>query len=273
MFISKIFTMPHDYDGIVTIWKNKYSDKISSYTPYKVTQQFERFAKLFAPGDSYFYILNLHDLSLDYISESVERILGMPYDNVSINDLLAVALPEELQKLEKKEILIDQFFNHYLTKEQLTAYKAVHCYRIKDKNEKICTMLLQTMVLTHDDKGSIEHVLTIHSDISHLKVMSTRDVSFIHLNNGTSFYNLNPNKPFNIKSAATTETLLYDELTKREREIVNFMAKGYDANYIAECLFLSIHTVRTHKKNILRKTNCSNGAELVAKCLMSGLVL
>jgi len=265
--------MPHDYDGIVTIWKHKYSDKISSYTPYKVTQQFERFAKLFAPGDSYFYILNFHDLSLDYISESVERIVDIAHTEVSISDLLASALPEELKKIEKKEILIDQFFNKYLSKEELSSYKAVHCYRIKDKNDNLKTMLLQTMVLTQDEEGNIQHVLTIHSDISHLKIMSTSNVSFIHLSNGTSFYNLNPKKGFDIKTVTSSETLLYDELTKREREVVQYLAKGYDANYIANQLFLSIHTVRTHKKNILRKTQCSNGAELVAKCLMSGLIL
>ncbi len=265
--------MPQDYDGVVTIWKRKYSDKVSHYTPYKVTQQFERFAKLFAPGDSYFYILNLHDLSLDYISESVERILNVAHKEVSIRELLAVALPEELKKLEKKEILIHQFFNTYLTKEELTAYKAIHCYRIKDKNDNLRTMLLQTMVLTQDDNDNIQHVLTIHSDVSHLKIMSTSKVSFIHLNNGTSFYNLNPNKPFEVQIKSPSETSLYDALTKREQEVVHYLAQGYDANYIAEHLFLSIHTVRTHRKNILRKTKCSNVAELVAQCLMSGLIL
>ena len=265
--------MPQDYEGVVTIWKQKYSDKISSYTPYKVTQQFERFAKLFAPGDSYFYLLNFHDLSLDYISESVERIVDIAHSEVSISDLLAPALPEELKKLERKEILIDHFFNTYLSMEELTSYKAVHCYRIKDKNDNLRTMLLQTMVLTQDDMGNIQHVLTIHSDVSHLKIMSTDNVSFIHLNNGTSYYNLNPNKPFKAQITNPTETLLYDALTKREREVVNYLAKGYNADNIAEQLFLSIHTVRTHKKNILRKTKCSNVAELVAQCLMSGHIL
>ena len=102
--------MPHEYDGIVDIWKQKYSNKIVNYTPFELTKQFERFAKLFAPGDSYFYILNMHNLSLDYVSENVTQFTGNDPKETSIQGLLGLALPEELKKIEKKEALIDQFF-------------------------------------------------------------------------------------------------------------------------------------------------------------------
>ncbi len=48
------------------------------------------------------------------------------------------------------------------------------------------------------------------------------------------------------------------ELTKRELEVVELAGKGYTSNEIAEELFLSIHTVATHRKNILRKWNTGN---------------
>ncbi len=44
-------------------------------------------------------------------------------------------------------------------------------------------------------------------------------------------------------------------LTSREAEIVTLIAKEYSNAKIAEELFISEHTVETHRKNIFRKTN------------------
>jgi hypothetical protein len=48
------------------------------------------------------------------------------------------------------------------------------------------------------------------------------------------------------------------ELTERELQVVELAGKGYTSQEIAEQLFLSIHTVATHRKNILRKCNTGN---------------
>ena len=52
-------------------------------------------------------------------------------------------------------------------------------------------------------------------------------------------------------------------LTKREIEIICLIAKGKQNEEIAEQLFLSFHTVKTHRKNILKKLNITNAADLV----------
>ena len=48
---------------------------------------------------------------------------------------------------------------------------------------------------------------------------------------------------------------LFQLLTKREREIITLIAKGFTNKRIGEDLFLSSHTVRTHRNNIFRKLN------------------
>lgn len=53
------------------------------------------------------------------------------------------------------------------------------------------------------------------------------------------------------------------QLTKRETEIICLVAKGKQNEEIAELLFLSLHTVKTHRKNILKKLNITNTADLV----------
>jgi DNA-binding CsgD family transcriptional regulator len=53
-------------------------------------------------------------------------------------------------------------------------------------------------------------------------------------------------------------------LTAREREISALLAQGLSGEGIAERLFLSPHTVRTHVRNAMAKTNANTRAHLVA---------
>ena len=53
--------------------------------------------------------------------------------------------------------------------------------------------------------------------------------------------------------------------TKREREIIKSIVEGKASSQIAEELSISVHTVSTHRKNILAKANCKTPIELAAK--------
>jgi putative two-component system response regulator len=59
-------------------------------------------------------------------------------------------------------------------------------------------------------------------------------------------------------------------LSPREREIVGLLARGASGEEIAEQLFLSTHTVRTHVRNAMAKTNAHTRAHLVALATQGG---
>lgn len=48
------------------------------------------------------------------------------------------------------------------------------------------------------------------------------------------------------------------QLSKREKEIISLIIHGNNNKQIAEKLFISYHTVKTHRKNIFRKLETSN---------------
>jgi DNA-binding NarL/FixJ family response regulator len=54
------------------------------------------------------------------------------------------------------------------------------------------------------------------------------------------------------------------ELSGRETEILNLLAMGNTLNEISEQLYLSINTVITHKRNILKKTGFNKMTQLIA---------
>ncbi len=54
----------------------------------------------------------------------------------------------------------------------------------------------------------------------------------------------------------------YSKLTKREKEIMVIFSKGFRQQEVADRLFISIETLRTHWKNIKRKLNIKSIADV-----------
>ena len=61
-------------------------------------------------------------------------------------------------------------------------------------------------------------------------------------------------------------------LSKREKEVLGLIAEGYTNAKIAELLFLSSHTVTTHRKNIMHKLGVRNTAGIVMYAVKSCIV-
>ena len=62
------------------------------------------------------------------------------------------------------------------------------------------------------------------------------------------------------------------ELSKREKEVLYLISEGNTNSEIADILFLSSHTVTTHRKNIMIKLGVKNTAGIVMYAVKSGLV-
>ncbi len=56
---------------------------------------------------------------------------------------------------------------------------------------------------------------------------------------------------------------LYNLLSAREIEILRFVSDGFSAHQISEVLFISLHTVKTHRKRLWNKLEVNNIAELI----------
>ena len=61
-------------------------------------------------------------------------------------------------------------------------------------------------------------------------------------------------------------------VTRREKEILQFIVDEYTNQEIADKLFLSLRTVENHRNNLLQKLQVKNTAGLVKVAIRDGLV-
>ena len=74
------------------------------------------------------------------------------------------------------------------------------------------------------------------------------------------------------RSQAGEDRTTYDGLSDREREVLGLIAQGLTTNAIAATLFLSPHTVQSHRDHIMAKLGLHSKAALIKYAIAHGLI-
>lgn len=218
----------------------------------------------FQAGASYYYIFNLHQGEFDFVSSEMKDILGYTPDNIRVIDLMEKIHPEDRAHFIAFEQKAFTFFET-LSPEKVADYKVQYDFRVMDVNGIYKQILHQVVLIEYDGNGGFYRSLGIHTDITHIKFGGEPRLSFIGLGNEPSYYNVDVNVPVSILSPQSL-------FSKREREILRCILDGKTSKLIAEELFLSLHTVNTHRKNMMKKSNSLSVGDLVNKSIANGWV-
>ena len=232
-----------------------------------VFQIVDQIASLFAAGSFYYFIFNLVTLEFDYVSEGTKPLLGIKPKDFSFIKFYKILHPEDQLQMRYKESTSLHLKLNIIPKEHIKKYKTVYLLRIKDKKGNYKIILHQVKALTISDDGKIQQTIGVHTDITYLKIPFDHKISFLPINSKLQTYHFEyiHNKYVLANDAS-------GKFTKRENDIIKLLAQGKRVCEIADILYISMHTVNTHKKNIFKKSNCNNSAELVVKCLREGFM-
>lgn len=62
------------------------------------------------------------------------------------------------------------------------------------------------------------------------------------------------------------------QLSAKETEVLRYISQGHTSNEIAGKMFLSVQTITTHRRNILRKTGAPNILAVVAVAIQQNAI-
>ncbi|RNI30832.1 hypothetical protein EFA69_06930 [Rufibacter immobilis] len=249
------------YEEAQKIWRQAFRE--STVTDLKLELEIhKKLVNIFQVGDYYYFIFNCQDPQFEFVSDTVETVLGYPSEEFTLPLALERIHPDDLPWFLSFEQSAVEFFKQ-LRPDQVPKYKLRYDFRIKKANGEYIRVLHQVIPIHVDASGLVLHTLCLHTVISHLKQEGKPVLSFIGLEDEPSYIDVNVQNVFSSKK---------EILSRREKEILSLLIAGHSSHQISEKLHISTHTVNTHRKNILAKTGLSTTSELVAKAVREGWV-
>lgn len=202
------------------------------------------------PGECV-YIVDFKNKALLYTS-GFESLLGYKDDEVDFDFVFKGYHHEDAVMIrEIIKSVVSSAVNSFHTDPDLQVSMT---YRRKRKDGSYIHLLSQSSVYELDDNGNLLKSLTRLLDISYLNLSTAVSWSI-------RSKNLDEQEVSNSLNA-----IFKNPFTRREVEVIREIQNGGSNHEIAERLFLSHHTVGTHRKNIFRKSGCKSVLELLVYC-------
>jgi DNA-binding NarL/FixJ family response regulator len=172
----------------------------------------------------------------------------------------------EIQKLSPDVIVMD------INMPQLNGIEVT---RIIKKNHPSVEIIMLTM---YSDEGYVHEALLAGASGFLIKNTVPQDLcsAIRAVSRGESFLSPSISKTvierYTKLNPSDNGEVQKEELTSREREIVQLIAEGHTNREISELLFISSKTVEVHKQNIQKKLNISGTALLTQYAIRKGLI-
>lgn len=250
--------------SLAPIWE-KYPEIFSSDDlTVDASKILELISEIFITGDYYYYLINIRIQELSHQHPNIVHIHGLEIAPTQLQDIIDLIHPDDIPfVLRAEEACYDKV--NEIGAEHLKSLKSCYCFRMRVADGSYRLFHHQAITLIADKENKIVRSLNIHTDISHLSTKNNYIASVMGFNGRNDFHqiDLSPKPTKNSNSCP---------LTKRELELLSYIAQGMSSAEIAEKLEISQLTVRVHRKNILRKTNTRNSTSLIKRCMELGLL-
>jgi len=210
---------------------------------------------------------------MDYVHEGIRNVLGIEPEDFSMEKGFEIMHPEDLATMNEKEAVVFDFFFNKIAVEDLFNYKSVYVMRMRHTDGTYKTLLHQASVFSVSDDGKIQQTLCVHTDITYLNIPINHTVSFISSKKQCYHYaKKSGNYAIIHQNNSSLEKKSFKNIfSKREKEIIAKLSQGMNYTEIAEELSIAPSTINTHKKNMLKKADCKNTPELIARYYIDSL--
>jgi DNA-binding CsgD family transcriptional regulator len=207
----------------------------------------------------YFHILDLVKLQVVFKVDTCRELFGVDPEDIHIGTFFARTYPVD----QKRHSLIRAKTLHaaqelFIRKEGHLVQSAI--FRQPDATRNAIDVLFQLYIFQNAARPGYVMGLLVLTDLTGMALANT--ALHYYLGDDMSFFRFPDD-------ALLKEGLMF---TKRELESLRMIAQRLESDEIAKKLFLSVNTVNTHRRNILRKSGKNSIHELVIELKEMGLL-
>ena len=212
--------------------------------------------ELLAQGQ-YLQINDLIHMKVLFVSSTCKQLYGLDPKDIHISTFFERSHPDgQLRHSRARSRTIQAAQDLYLSKSDALLHASDFVQR--DAQGNAVPTLFQVYMFYRAQPHATVYAAMMLTDIAHLD--SKRNGHHYYLGTDLSLFRY------------PDEALLAigHPFSDREFEILELVAHGLESDAIAEKLHLSVNTVNTHRRNILRKSGCASTHDLVISLQESG---
>jgi DNA-binding CsgD family transcriptional regulator len=225
-----------------------YTDTLKSCNCICGNKSFETLDQFLLLPRQALYLFDWRSNTLPY-KRGIKRLFGYNDDEFTTETLGQYVHPEDAERYTKLVKLTNEWARKL--KPEPFSIEVLVDYRVRHANGSYLKVLRQSTIFEQCRNATPRSALNLITHISGIKTDNSVNLS--------------------ITSLETGEVILEDRdktaagfmFSNRELDILKLLKQGKNSESIADELFISRHTVDTHRRNMLKKTGCKNTMELV----------
>lgn len=220
---------------------------------------------LYSVGKSFAIIANTSNWEIEAVTGDSTDLTGYTAEeiyNMGGEFLMNFTVPEHLQ-VNMATVKTCMEYSNSIPEEQRESVFAIYYYHGRKKNGDFIAVQHQSIPVVFDEQKIPFIFCNIYSDISYLDPQNIPHGVMVNKFTREVFH-LNKNS-LNLEKRE-------DLFSKREKEVIRHMTNGLTSKEIAEILYISNDTVRTHRKNILRKAGVTNTISLIKYAIVNSVL-
>jgi hypothetical protein len=215
--------------------------------------------RMMKADSQFFFIGNLIHMKVFFASKKSMDLIGIRSKNVDPASCLNSVHPGDLPRLIlARTKLITLGGDLFVAKHGSVVISTT--LRFKKSSGDYVNQLVQCYLFYAGAPHSTVFILQVNTDISWFK----------KIKHGYHYYVGNDLSYFRYPDESLL--MMGNIYSDREFEIIRLISEGLSSDQIAVKLFLSVHTVETHRRNVLKKSNKSTMIELIIDLKKRGLL-
>jgi hypothetical protein len=210
-------------------------------------------------NNQFLSVFDMIRMKTEFVSQGSIQMLGIEPEDLTSYHFKEATHPDDLKRHELALVKMFKIAHELFVAKEGEMLLSSN-FRLRNFTGNYSNQLIQCYLFYCQNPYNTVYLINVNTDISWCK----------KIKHGFHFYAGNDLTYF--KYPDEELLMIGNVFSDREFEIIRMIQEGLDSEQIAGKLFLSKHTVNTHRKNILEKTGKSHISDLIYDLKERGLL-